>query len=137
MTHSASVAHRRYGKALAFARIFARVESLLTDPSRGPAWLRQSIAKRKAPAPATAASVSKEFSTEGLKGFAFFQILCHGDGSWAEAEQLNKDRAELIRVLRGSLGNKFQGGMYFDGPARPEFSDCKSDLPSSAGDGRN
>jgi hypothetical protein len=131
MTHSGKVENGRFNLPLALARLLGKLESFLTNPQRAPGWLRAALTgrgrtTRNGRSPATASILP-----EDLKEFVFFQIQCHGDGGWREAEELNRARAALIRSLRTSLGRQFQGGMYFEGPVRPEFADCLSNLPSS------
>ena len=131
MTHSAAVEDHRYGSVLALARLAGRVESLLTSPRRGATALCKMLTKHSPPRSQGGQVAPVTVLSENLMDFAFFQIKCHGDGTWPEAEELNRDRAALIREMRSSLGTRFQGGMYFDGPPRPEFADCVSNLPST------
>ncbi|HVY70128.1 MAG TPA: glycosyltransferase [Verrucomicrobiae bacterium] len=131
MTHSAKIGEK-YAKVLSAARLAGKVEALVTGPKRGIDALGNMLFKRKA----TAAGPQKKatpvaHAPDDLGDFAFFQIACHGNGDWKEAEQLNRERADLIRTMRASLGSRFQGGMYFDGPPRPEFADTLTNLPST------
>lgn len=130
MTHAGDIAGCPHRSALALARIAARVESVVTNPGRVLYWMQKRCTRTD-----TRRSASQPQTADTLpvlpRNFIFFQIACHGDGSWREAEELNQRRASLIRAMRSTLPGHFCGGMYFPQGLRQEFVDCLSNLPSA------
>ena len=53
--------------------------------------------------------------------YVVFQVAHHAWG-----EDLNRQRAAVIRSLRAGLGNRFVGGMTFGGAPVPGYEDCAS-----------
>lgn len=106
------------------ARAFGRLESLVNAPGR----LRGVVGRRPVSPPNRSGAAPT--LPDLPEAFAFFQVAYHDWDDSDEADRLNRGRADLIRALRGALGERFVGGMTFRGRPRERYEDCVSELPT-------